>query len=685
MHSPLVTLNRFITRIPSFSRLLRSDVDRSFDGQLSSLLTDENIDELKQHLPRLRMWHPHLSDLETLRAASRERSSPSTLLLLAITCFAASKIAGKRNLAKHFAVHVDRVGLQVLISAPKELHAVQALELLLSHGPSLIGASVDNGSSASDASPAFGETLHSSATLIAEAIGLDLVMSQASQQGVLDPAATGPDQIERLRAHLRRFSLWCSLSIWRSKFVFFHATLRPCDFSRLRHDAELAISLVDKLRQLDHPKAIDTSRDEILFQAGVLALSYRAIQVADVHSRLSQLDTLWNSRPLFSEVEVRHEVNSRIDQTLEFLQSLQTAKRQKLWSMANLPELKFLDRWIDLEFESDWAYCFQLFMRMVLPINKPTSTVVDVSHMIGHDQSLSRFMCDMARRSFLNDERALAAFACTPHFEGENLEQSGLPLLLTCGYVLHISICIIESVSFVQYGLHESSVRGEVFELIFRTLADRLCEAPRNEFESLERLVASMLVQMARRLEDYEFSRMTRGTGQQPSSSATSQLVSNWASDHRRQRSNGGFGGQSEQLAYQPNQTSHTTPQHQVTPSSDSSGVTRTDMLSDTPSTGWQEMASTSAGQPQLSKHSLGSLMHPQPIHAPSSHPIPSVGGVQYAAAATATAPPFTTASDPQTLLSATGDWASSDFMTRIMDQILSWDPMPEIVFPNGI
>lgn len=684
LHSPLVTLNRFITKIPPFSRLLRPDTDRSLEGQLSSLLSDENIYALQQHLPRLRMWHPHVSDLETLRTMSRERPNSSTSLLLATVCFVASKIAGKRHLVKHFALHVDRIGLQVLISAPKELHAAQAFELLLSHGPSIIGASVDSSNADSNGLPMFGESLHASAISIAEGIGLDLVMSQALQDGI-DAAHDSPEHLDRLHFQLRRFSLWCSLSIWRAKFVFLNSVLRPYDFSRLRRDAEHVISIVDTLRQRDSQPA-KTSKDDILLRAGILALAYRAIQVADFHARLSQLDMLWNSRPLFTEVEVRHELTSRINQHLDFIDALRKSKRHKLWVMANLDELKFLDRWIDLEFESDSIFLFQLYMRMSLPTDKATGTVLDVSHALGRDPSLLRFMLDAAKQSYLNDERAIAGFAATPRFEGENIEQTGLPLLLTYGYILHISICLMEGLNFSQYGPHDSSMREDMFALLLPKLAERLCgsaESTAEEAESLERLVSSMLMQMARRLEEWDYLIVTKTKPiGQPPSAFNSQAAPDVSLYHSRPRSY--EHEPAGQLVHQSSQTSYSTPpqqRHHATSSSDSGAVTRTiDSRADPPPIDhWQD--ASSARQSHSSRLALGSLIHPQPGHAPNGH---SASSIDSDDTRNAHAPaPFTAANQPQTLLAPSDCWAS-DNMARIMDQILSWDCVAEMPFPSG-
>ncbi|KAI3489748.1 hypothetical protein L1887_46119 [Cichorium endivia] len=314
MHSPLVTLNRFITKIPSFSRLLRPDTDRSFDGNLSDLLTDENILELQPHIPLLRMWHPHIPDLTQLRSAYREsHQSLATSLLLATVCLVASKIAGRRHLAKHFAIHVDRLGLQALVAAPKHIHAAQAFELLLAHDPSLIGASFDSASIPSTQSAVFGESLHSSALSIAEAIGLDLVMSQSQHH---HNAAAANNQANGAHSHtddsslrwqLQRFSLWCSLSLWRATFVFLNSTIRALDFSQLSRDAQLAIALVDQLKPPHTPSSHDDSTNETLFKAGILALAYRAIHVAEFNTRMAHIETFWHNRSVFSTADIRHE------------------------------------------------------------------------------------------------------------------------------------------------------------------------------------------------------------------------------------------------------------------------------------------------------------------------------------------------------------------------------------------
>lgn len=618
LHSPLVTLNRFITKFPSFSRLLRPEMDRSFDGQLSSLLTDENIHMLQAHHPLMVMWHPHIPSLHSLRTAYHERPKPSTSLLLASVCLVASKIAGKRHLAKHFAFHVDRIGLQVLISAPKELHAAQAFELLLSHEPSLIGASVDPSSPVNNDSAIFGQSLHSSAIAIAEAIGLDLVMSQNPLDGNNDTNDKEGD--DRIRWQLQRFSLWCSLSIWRSKFTFLNSVIRPHDFSRLRHDAHLAISLVEKLRPPHGDASTEVLSDDIMFKAGIIGLAHRAIQVADFHTWLAQLETLIHSRSIFSDLEVRREINSRVDSNMASLKDLKEAKRLKLWTLGNLHSIKFLDRWIDLEFECDWTFIWQLYMRMVLPYSQAGSTALDVSHNIGKDVSLFRFMFGTAQRTYLSTESTLAALAAVPRFEGEGLEQTGLPQLLTCGYVLFISVMLMEGVSFTTFGSHDAAMREIMFALVLSQLADRLCGPAQSGGESLEKLVSSMLVQMSRRLNDAEYIKVTRSNKASESMQGTSDNSA--ISD----------GHSSAMPAQAP---------HLRQPVSDSSPGSNP---ISTPSEGWQD---TSKAGPQQG----GSNVHLQSMLPTSTTMFP------------ASAAP----TDP----------LSADNMARIIDQILDWNYLP--------
>lgn len=663
MHSPLFTLNRFITKIPSFSRLLRPEMDRSLDSDLSSLLSNENIHQLQAHLPRLRMWHPHLADLDSLCIAFHERNKPSTSLLLATVCLVTSKLAGKRHLAKQFATHVDRIGLQVLVSAPKEFHAAQAFELLLSHEPSLIGASVDpsgEGTASTD-SAVFGQSLHSSAISIAEAIGLDHAMSQASQNDA-NPAQPRSQDQDRVRSDLRRFSLWCSLSIWRAKFIFLNSVLRPLDFSRLRRDAELAIQLVETLPQ----QARSTTNDDVLFRAGVLALAYRAIQLADFHTRLSQLDTLWNSRSLFSEVEVRNEIRSRMDQNLAFVQELERTKRRKLWGMANLAELRFLDRWIDLESGSDGVFLYTLCMRMVLPIpsTKAAVTVLDISHSLDRDAGLYRFLFDVSQRSFLNDERVIAGFAATARFEGDTLEQTGLPLLLTCGYILHISTCVIEAAGFAQYGSHDLAMRVDMFAHLLPRLADRICGPERAKVESLETLVSSMLMQMARRLDELEFYKVTQKIKQPPSAS-TAQLASGAHATNgpHRHRSSSHL----DPSAPLSNRAREGSPQRHATPSSEPSTIHYTH----TSSTIWQD--TSDIAQSEQSRPAPAGVIGSHSSHLHSHVADGSMGSNNGQVSAAASFPTHT-----DSLLSSSDAW-SSDNMARIMDQILSWDYMPDV------
>ncbi|KAJ1027666.1 hypothetical protein NDA16_002005 [Ustilago loliicola] len=633
-------------------------MDRYFDGQLSDLLTDENIYELQTHLPLLRMWHPHIPDLQSLRSTYQERRKPSTSLLLACVCLIASKIAGRRHLAKHFAIHVDRIGLQVLVSAPKELHAAQAFELLLSHEPSLIGASVDPTGSNSTDLAVFGESLHSSAIAIAENIGLDLTMSQASQEQD-DSFAETPESNDRLRSQLQRFSLWCSLSIWRSKLIFLNTVIRPQDFSRLRNDAQAAIKLVDKLRPSLTRAGAGVPIDDIMFKAGILALAYRAIQVADFNHSLAQLETLSHSRALFSDQEVRRELSSRLEQNIEFLDDLIKAKRHKLWSLGNLPQLKFLDRWIDLEFESDHEFLFQLYMRTVLP-KKDGATVADVSHSIGSDKELFRFMFDAGRRSYLRRERALAGFARAPRFEGESLDQAGLPLLLTCGYLLHISIGVMEGLNFVQYGSVVAAMREDMFALLLPLVADRLGGLTKADVETLEKFVSSMLVQMSRRLDHWDHAQATRSRGNAAEATASMpQVAQNDAAAAGSARQHGRLSNASN--------NHNMTSQSLATPASDSSIATN----ADTPPANWHYETSNAAHSDASRQGTNGNLQQSPGRMSEMTQATNSVAATPFAISAAS--------------LMGSADALSADNMARIMDQILAWDCMPPMdSMPSG-
>ncbi|SPO29125.1 uncharacterized protein UTRI_06074 [Ustilago trichophora] len=676
-HSPLVTLGRFISKIPSSTRLLRPEMDRSFDGQLSSLLTDENVHELQSHLPRLRLWHPHIPDLASLRTAYFERPKPSTSFLIASVCLVASRIAAKRHLAKHFAVHVDRIGLQVLVSAPKQLHAAQAFELLLSHEPSLIGASVGpSGHSATD-SAVFGESMHSNAFAIAQALGLDLAIDDASQ--VADDAHLDAQERDlRLRSHLQRFSLWCSLSLWRAKFLFLNSVIRPYDFSRLPQDAHQAISLIDKLRPSDPAHALD----EAMFKAGLLAQAYRVIQATDFHQRLVKFETLWHSRSLFSEAEVRREITSRVDNQLQFLDDLRSTKCYKLWSLGDLPELRFLDRWIDLEFESDWVFVFSAYMN-ALHITKGSITVDGVFQAYKSDPDLFRVVWDIGKEGYFRNERALAALAATPRFEGESIDQTGMPLLLTCGYILHIAITVMEAVHFSQYGLHICSIREGVYALVFPQLAERLCASTRSHAEGLDKLVASMLLQMSRRLDHCEYNKVIK-RGNITMAASPSQAASSGDTRPDQQQSSAQASAQTTQTTQTTQHSAqatnnHLTPQSNVTPASDSSAV----MDPNTASLSWQDTPNTSQSDSvRNGEASASSTRHSNSIsnmrmQSDRSHAMIPATASTAAQASLAAVPSFPASA---AALMCSFDPLSSENMARIMDQILAWDcVMPQI------
>lgn len=101
--------------------------------------------------------------------------------------------------------YIDRLGTQLLLSTPRDIHLVMAFELLLAHEPGLVGTGASHFEPEGRGFGLASENLFTCAVKIARELRLDEALTQ-----------TGGEP----RTRLANISLWCCLRTWEGVYAF---------------------------------------------------------------------------------------------------------------------------------------------------------------------------------------------------------------------------------------------------------------------------------------------------------------------------------------------------------------------------------------------------------------------------------------------------------------------------------
>ncbi|GAC92533.1 transcription factor [Pseudozyma hubeiensis SY62] len=270
-----------------------------------TFLPRERMQQLNVQLQDYLVEHPYLPSFLKLREEqAQSATAPRSLLLAAMTLLGLKGVHDElvSSEVRTLSNYVDRLGTQLLLSSPRDVHLVMAFELLLAHEPGLIGTAASQFEPESRGFGLASENLLTCATKIAKELKLDsdLTCSQHT-----------PSSIARL-------SLWCCLRSWDGVFGFmgekvaipedldqgFAATVRQtlaCVDDggkelplppRLRDaNASMATSF-EEMRQFCAQSEERLGRDGILRSAGRTVLCMRIETVCCLFSSLRKLQSL---------------------------------------------------------------------------------------------------------------------------------------------------------------------------------------------------------------------------------------------------------------------------------------------------------------------------------------------------------------------------------------------------------
>lgn len=185
---------------------LRINAPPSTPDIVTFLHTDK-IDQLDLQLQDYLVGHPYLPTLRSLhQEQTRTATRPRALLLATMTLLGLRGMEDELSSdIRSLSSYVDRLGTQMLLSSPRDVHLVMSFELLVAHEPGLVGTAASQFEPEGRGLGLASENLLICAIRIARELGLD-------KSGVNARGNT---------AKLTHLSLWCCLRIWEALYAFF--------------------------------------------------------------------------------------------------------------------------------------------------------------------------------------------------------------------------------------------------------------------------------------------------------------------------------------------------------------------------------------------------------------------------------------------------------------------------------
>lgn len=437
----------YASQQPSFVNYLLSRVDTSLPPNIDArdLISKQTCLMLKPHLKTYVLWHPHLPHLDQLYDEYERAPTISSALLLCSMCLVASRhvMPLSADLPKKLSALVDNLGIQVLLSSPRELHAVQALELLLAQEPSLVGTKIAGQNQASRANALIGESLLAAAVSIATDMELEnsisLVQQITDEIDNASAASTGLDPREHqaraasLSKAMAEASLWISLRIWQGHFVFATSSIKPIELSDLVQRTKCMIGRTAAgsrimMTEDGQPSAQNASgnfaaglddEDNMLRSAGRTGLAYRLRTLAYMQEGVMQMQNILSSTP---KQESEPSGPSSSEATMDALIKVCMARLAEQNEWLELLRLDFapyvqlrstflLEDWAKFEFSSLWCITSMLAICafMTGELNRGFSAL-DFVHAVRVDEVLRTYSQRLSHRRGFENQLVMGAF-----------------------------------------------------------------------------------------------------------------------------------------------------------------------------------------------------------------------------------------------------------------------------------
>ncbi|PWZ03582.1 hypothetical protein BCV70DRAFT_142661, partial [Testicularia cyperi] len=302
---PLSVLIDYAAQQPSFTNYLLSRIDTSLRPGIDvvDLVSKQTCLHLKPFIRPYLLWHPHLPALEAIYEDHLTKPTSSSALLLSSMCLVACRHAMPLTdeLPCKLSALIDQLGTQILLSNPRDLYTVQALELLLAHEPSLVGTKVAGSAQAERGNGLLGESLLAAALTVARGLDLDKALDEVLAI-VSRPYTNNPNELRQRRTALQKAmsgaSIWISLRLWEGHFSFVNSTIRPIDLADMVAKSKSLIAIDSEGHKIErkdrNPFVVTEHRfpgldeDSVLRSAGRTGLVYRLQSMARFQDAIAE-------------------------------------------------------------------------------------------------------------------------------------------------------------------------------------------------------------------------------------------------------------------------------------------------------------------------------------------------------------------------------------------------------------
>lgn len=237
------TLNTLVERLQrehKYSNYLRLRIQAPpSTPDIVAFLPSERINQLDLQLRDYLVGHPYLPSLANLhRQQTQSSTRPRALLLATMTLLGLKEMEDELSSAdiRNLSFYVDRLGTQMLLSSPRDIHLVMAFELLLAHEPGLVGTAASQFEPQGRGFGLASENLLTCAIKIAKELGINELVASPNQSA----------------SRLMQFSLWCCLETWEALYAFFGKGRPMLDSLNAQHAADVR-SILDNVDDQGKP------------------------------------------------------------------------------------------------------------------------------------------------------------------------------------------------------------------------------------------------------------------------------------------------------------------------------------------------------------------------------------------------------------------------------------------------
>ncbi|KAJ1573328.1 hypothetical protein NDA12_006277 [Ustilago hordei] len=526
---PLSVLIDYAAQQPSFTSYLVLRIDRDLgDLDILDLIPRHTLAYLKPLLKPYLLWHPHLPGLDEMYAEHCNRPSVSSALLLSSMSLVACRHAMPLTdpLPTKLSTLVDQLGSQILLSTPRDMYTVQALELLLAHEPSLVGTSLAGSAQAERGNGLLGEALLAAALTIARRLDLDKaidsVMDLCRRPIPSDPAEA-QERRNSLAKHLAGASIWLSLRIWQGHFSFVNSTLRPIELADMTTKADLMVAIDNQGRKIERrerdpfqsteKRFSGLDEDSILRSAGRTGLVYRFKAMARFMDTIAGMYRILAnaSKPPQSVPEAATPTTEQTrKEMLELLSNSshqqlfwQSAKSQAFSVFASVRPALLLEDWATIESYSlqELLPCLAICAFMTGELNRGFSAN-EMVEALRLDISFRNQSTTISERRDAETHNMLSTFhlfdrglgysqpdiltkggsACNVQRGSLWMEATGAPMLLTTAFATDGCKTFLEKTACSLYGFDHLPLTVDMHLVMMIHTLHRLEEWDRNEY-----------------------------------------------------------------------------------------------------------------------------------------------------------------------------------------------------------